>query len=131
MATVIYLDSSAIVKLIIAEVGSDALRAWLEDRPRRAASAIARTEVLSAVRPEGPAAIAAARSILYAVDLVAIDDSILDAAALLRPPTLRTLDAIPLATALSIGEDLASLVTYDQRMIEGATALGLPTASPA
>ncbi|CAN5786079.1 type II toxin-antitoxin system VapC family toxin [soil metagenome] len=118
MATVIYLDSSAIVKLIIAEVGSDALRAWLEDRPRRAASAIARTEVLSAVRPEGPAAIAAARSIL-------------DAAALLRPPTLRTLDAIHLATALSIGEDLASLVTYDQRMIEGATALGLPTASPA
>jgi len=131
MATVIYLDSSAIVKLIIAEVGSDALRAWLEDRPRRAASAIARTEVLSAVRPEGPAAIAAARSILYAVDLVAIDDSILDAAALLRPPTLRTLDAIHLATALSIGEDLASLVTYDRRMIEGATALGLPTASPA
>ena len=131
MATVIYLDSSAIVKLIIAEVGSDALRAWLEDRPRRAASAIARTEVLRAVRPEGPAAIAAARSILYAVDLVAIDDSILDAAALLRPPTLRTLDAIHLATALSIGEDLASFVTYDRRMIEGATALGLSTASPA
>ncbi|MDQ3448435.1 MAG: type II toxin-antitoxin system VapC family toxin [Chloroflexota bacterium] len=131
MASVIYLDSSAIVKLIVLEAGSDALRAWLEDQPRRAASAIARTEVLRAVRPEGAAAIAAARRILSAVDLIAIDDSILDVAALLRPQTLRTLDAVHLASALSIGEDLASLVTYDRRMVESATACGIPTISPA
>ncbi len=131
MASVVYLDSSAIVKLIIPEAGSEALRAWLADRPLRATSAIARTEVLRAIRPEGSVAIAAARSIFLAVDLVAIDESILEAAALLPPTTLRTLDAIHLATAVSIGEDLRAVATYDRRMIEGATALGLPTASPA
>lgn len=131
MDRVVYLDSSAIVKLIIPEVGSEALRAWLADRPLRATSAIARTEVLRAVRPEGSVAITAARAIFLAVDQVSIGESILEAAVLLPPTTLRTLDAIHLATAVSIGEDLAAVVTYDRRMIEGATSLGLPTASPA
>ena len=130
MASVVYLDSSAIVKLIILEAGSEALRAWLTDRPLRATSAIARTEVLRAIRPEGSAAIAAARTIFRALDLVSVSESVLEAAALLLPTTLRTLDAIHLATVVSIGDELGAVVTYDRRMIEGARALGLPTASP-
>ncbi|MBA3850939.1 MAG: type II toxin-antitoxin system VapC family toxin [Chloroflexi bacterium] len=130
MARVAYLDSSAIVKLIVPEAESEALRAWLAERPLRATSAIARTEVMRAIRPEGSDAIAAARAIFLAVDLVSVSDSILEAAAMLPPTTLRTLDAIHLATAVSIGEDLGAVVTYDHRMVEGATKLGLPTASP-
>ncbi len=65
------------------------------------------------------------------MDLVAVNDGILDAAGILAPRILRTLDAIHLATALAVGDDLASVITYDHRMAEGARLLGLPTASPA
>jgi predicted nucleic acid-binding protein len=67
---------------------------------------------------------------LRTIDLVAIDDRILEAAGVLEPQILRTLDAIHLATALSIGDDLSEVVTYDARMLEAARLLGLPTASP-
>lgn len=125
-----YLDSSAIVKLIVAEPESRALRIWLSERGRRASSAIARVEVLRAVRPSGDAAVERARLSLRRLDLVAVDESILESAARLEPENLRSLDAIHLATALSFGDDLESVVTYDRRMLEGAAALGLTTVSP-
>ncbi len=64
------------------------------------------------------------------MDLVAIDDRMLDAAGVLEPAILRTLDAIHVATALSIGDDLEAVVTYDDRMADAARLLGLPTTSP-
>jgi predicted nucleic acid-binding protein len=64
------------------------------------------------------------------VDLVAIDDRILDAAGILEPRVVRTLDAIHLATALALGDDLAEILTYDRRMAQGARLLGLPVSSP-
>ena len=70
------------------------------------------------------------REALRRVDLVAIDDRILDAAGILEPRVLRTLDAIHLATALALGDDLESIVTYDDRMIEAARLIGLPTSTP-
>lgn len=71
------------------------------------------------------------RSALRRVELVAITDGILDVAGILEPRVLRTLDAIHLATALALGDDLDVLVTYDTRMAEGARLLGLEAASPA
>ncbi|MDE3102978.1 MAG: PIN domain-containing protein, partial [Chloroflexota bacterium] len=65
-----------------------------------------------------------------AIDLVAVADQILDAAGSLEPRIVRTLDAIHLATAASLGDDLDAIVTYDARMTEGARLLGLPAASP-
>jgi len=67
---------------------------------------------------------------LRTIDLVAIDDRILEAAGVLEPGALRTLDAIHVATALAIGDDLAEIVTYDERMVEAARSLGLPTIAP-
>lgn len=67
---------------------------------------------------------------LRTIDLVAIDDRILEAAGVLAPGALRTLDAIHVATALAIGDDLAEIVTYDERMVEAARSLGLPTIAP-
>lgn len=67
---------------------------------------------------------------LRTIDLVAVADLILDSAGSLEPGILRTLDAIHLATAMSLGDDLDAVVTYDARMIEGARLLGLPTLSP-
>ena len=60
-----------------------------------------------------------------------VDDRILDAAGMLEPAILRTLDAVHLATALALGDDLLEILTYDGRMAEGARLLGLPVLAPA
>jgi hypothetical protein len=127
----LYLDSSAFVKLVVHEAESAAVRAFLADREaRRVSSALLRTEALRAIRHLGPDALATVREGLRRVDLIGIDDRILDAAGTLEPQVLRTLDAIHLATALAVGDDLEAIVTYDERMVEAARLMGLPTTTP-
>jgi predicted nucleic acid-binding protein len=127
----LYLDSSAFVKLAVEEPETAALQAFLGDAAvRRVSSALLRTESLRAVRHLGADALATVREGLRRIDLVAIDDRILDAAGTLEPRVLRTLDAIHLATAMAVGDDLDTIVTYDDRMVEAASFLGLSTATP-
>jgi len=127
----VYLDSSAFVKIVVAEPESRALRSFLtRRRSRHVSSAMLRAEALRAVRHTGPEVLARTRSALKAVDLIAVTDSILDVAGTLEPRIVRTLDAVHLATAIALGDDLEVLVTYDTRMAEGARLLGLAAASP-
>lgn len=126
---VTYLDSSAIVKLAVAEAESVALRRHLRRR-QLISSALARAEVLRALAPSGPDAVAAGRDVLRHVDLVRVNDRVLDAAGVLPPPELRSLDAIHLATAQRLGNDLAQFVAYDDRLLRAAHLLGIRTASP-
>jgi predicted nucleic acid-binding protein len=125
-----YLDSSAVVKLVIAEPESAALRQFVRRRRPLVTSALARTEVLRAVMPAGEAAVSRGRDVLHVLDLVRVNDRVLDAAASLMPAEIGSLDAIHLATAQLLGEDLGRVVTYDERMVDAAKQLGLPTASP-
>lgn len=130
--TALYLDSSAFVKLVVEEPESSALRAYLVGTGARPiASALLRTEVLRAVRLVGGDALATAREALRRIDLVSVDDRLLDAAGLLDPRVLRTLDAIHLATAIALGDDLEAILTYDVRLAGAARLVGLPTAAPA
>jgi uncharacterized protein len=127
----LYLDSSAFVKLVVEEPETAAVRTFLASRgARRVSSALLRTESLRAVRHLGPDAIAKVREALRRVDLIGIDDRILDAAGILEPQVLRTLDAIHLATALAVGDDLEAIVTYDERMVDAARLMGISTATP-
>jgi len=127
----LYLDSSAFVKLLVEETESTAVRSFLANRgARRVSSALLRTESLRAVRHLGPDALVVVREGLRRVDLIGIDDRILDAAGILEPQVLRTLDAIHLATALAVGDDLEAIVTYDERMLDAARFMGLATATP-
>lgn len=127
----LYLDSSAFIKVVVEEVESDALRAFLaSSHARRVSSALLRTEALRAVRHLGPDAISVVREGLRRIELVAVDDRVLDAAGILEPRMLRTLDAIHVATALAIGDDLDGIVTYDARMTEAARLMGLRTLGP-
>jgi predicted nucleic acid-binding protein len=127
----IYLDVSAFVKVIVEEAESDALRGFLAgEGGRYISSALLRSEALRAVRHHGSEVLGATREGLRRVDLVAIDDRILDTAGLLETGVLRTLDAIHVATALAIGDDLDVVVTYDERMIKASALLGIPTATP-
>jgi predicted nucleic acid-binding protein len=126
----VYLDSSALVKIVVLEPESRALRTYLRREPQRVSCGLARTEVLRAVRPGGPAAIEAARRVLRSIDLIRLDDALLDAAGLLEPIGLRSLDAIHLAAAQLIAPALHAVVTYDRRLADAATSLGLPVAAP-
>jgi uncharacterized protein len=126
---VVYLDSSALVKLVVREPESPALRTYLRSASRRVSSALARVEVLRAVRPHGAAASRRARQVLESTSLLALDDALLDAAGMLDVPSLRSVDAIHLAAARLLGQ-LQAVVTYDLRMTEAAELLGLPVAAP-
>jgi len=127
----LYLDSSAFVKVVVEETESAALRAFLAATgARRVSSALLRAEALRAVRHLGPDAVTTVREGLRRVDLIGIDDRILDSAGILEPQVLRTLDAIHLATALAVGDDLDAIVTYDERMVAAARLVGLTTAMP-
>lgn len=125
-----YLDSSAIVKLVIEEPESGPLRRHLRRRGPLASSALARTEVLRALLDEGDTGWARARDVLARLNLVRVNDRVLNSAGTLLPSEIRSLDAIHLATALELGGDVRQLVTYDERMADAARRLGLRTASP-
>lgn len=130
----LYLDSSAIVKLVQREGESSALRRLLRRHADdgRVTSALARVEVVRAVAAGGPSAVAHARRQLARIDHVTTDRLLLDAAATLAPvDRLRSLDVIHPASALALGSELRFVVTYDRRMADAAVALGISTVAPA
>lgn len=125
-----YLDSSAIVKLAIEEPQSRALRSYLRSRRPLVSSVLSRVEVLRALLLEGDAGLARGRAVLARLDLIRVNDRLLGAAGILPPNHLRSLDAIHLVTALQLGSDLGQIITYDERMSDGARQLGMKTSSP-
>jgi uncharacterized protein len=125
----VYLDSSALVKLVVREPESAALRRYLRRHPTRVSCALARVEVVRAVRAQGTSAAARARALLGRMHILRIDDSLLEVAADLDPLVMRSLDAVHLAAAQMLGSDLDALVTYDLRMRRAATDLGFRTVS--
>jgi uncharacterized protein len=126
----IYLDSSAIVKLVVAEPESAALRRYLRRRRSLVSSALARAEVARALLPLGEQVVRRGQDVLARLELIRISDRILASAGALFPAELRTLDAIHLATALELGSDLARIVTYDDRFSAAAVSVGCAIAAP-
>ncbi len=126
-----YLDSSAIVKLVAMEAETQPLLEFLRPRQTLVSSALATTEVTRAVLALGDRFIRRADEVLGRVELVRVSDKILQDAALLEPATLRSLDAIHLATASLFEETLSGLVTYDRRMYQAAEDLGWSVYQPA
>ena len=127
---VIYLDSSAIVKLAVEEPESTALRRYLRRRRPLVSSALARAEVGRALLPLGEAALRRGQDVLSRLELIRINDRILIAAGSLLPAELRTLDAIHLATAQQLETELARLLTYDERMSAAAQTIGCTVVAP-
>ncbi len=127
----LYLDSSAIVKLIVPEPETKALRELLRSWPDRASSVIARIEVERVARRIGGGTVRRARTVLSRMALVELDDQVVRAASAIQPTELRTLDAIHLATALSLGEDLGAMCAYDARLADAAAAAGAEVVAPA
>lgn len=128
----LYLDSSALVKLVAREAESAALFAFAGAWPQKASSQLARVEVLRVLRRVGasPAARRRAEDLLARIALIRIDDRVIEAASALEPADLRSLDAIHLATALSLGSELGVFVAYDRRLLEAADRARVSAASP-
>jgi predicted nucleic acid-binding protein len=126
-----YVDSSALVKLAVREPESAALRHYLGRHQPLVSSALARTEVVRALLPLGPDAVRRGRDVLARVGLLRVSDRVLDAAGLLAPADLRSLDAIHLASAEQFGSDLRGFVTYDDRLATSAAGRGLRVIRPA
>lgn len=128
----IYLDSSAIFKLVRQEPESDALEAWLTTpvQAPHVSSALALVEVIRSARRVDATGERDARRVLATLALIPMTQDILDEAVTVGDPLLRTLDAIHVATALSVRLDLTAVVTYDRRLAAAATRAGLHTVSP-
>ncbi len=118
----IYLDSSALVKLAVTEPESAALTEWLGHSANviRVSSPIVRVEVPRAVWRSDPGSLPQAYTVVRRVRDIRLTASVLTRAAGARPMTLRALDAIHLASALTIRHDLTAFVSYDKRLLAAA-----------
>lgn len=127
-----YLDTSALIKLVVAERESRALRQYLDSVRGDTffTSALTRTELIRAARRLDPDAVTAARHLLSGLATVSLTTALLDTAAVLEPPLLRSLDAIHLAAAQRAGTELRAVLTYDVRMSDAAKSLGIPIVAP-
>jgi predicted nucleic acid-binding protein len=125
-----YIDSSAIVKLIVKEPESAALRRHLRGPGAVVSSALARTEVKRAVMALGSSALRRADEVLDRIELVRVTNAVLNTAGVMKPAEFRSLDAIHLATAALFQATLSELVTYDLRMATAARAIGWAVATP-
>jgi predicted nucleic acid-binding protein len=128
----IYLDSSALVKLALTEPESAALTGWLSERKEQAlvSSALHRTEVLRAIWRAEPGALPRGQRIIRRIGRVALSHDVLENAATLPPGRLGSAGAIHLASALAIRRDLVSFVAYDKDLLAAAREAGLPVDSP-
>jgi predicted nucleic acid-binding protein len=127
-----YADTSAVIKLLVEESHSKAFAALYDAHADAewVSSALLRIEVIRTVARAMPALLPDARDLLSAFSMVAIDDDIVEGAMNEPDRGLRSLDAIHLATARVLSEDLDAIISYDDRLLKAATEAGLPVASP-
>ena len=130
MTRLAYVDASALVKLVRAEAGSEAMLRWYVESERVVTSRIGLVETGRAAgrQAHDPAHL---RQVLDSIETIEVDRRIADRATGLAPARMRTLDAIHLATALGLAPELDAFVTYDERLAEAARHLGLPVVTPA
>lgn len=125
-----YLDTSAFIKLIRSEPESRALRDELATSDALVSSTLLLVEGRRAAARYGPLALGRTHAALATVTLLPIDDATLETAADLEPAELRSLDAIHLATALSLGGPPMRMYCYDARLCAAAMSRGIDVRQP-
>ncbi|WP_237112868.1 type II toxin-antitoxin system VapC family toxin [Mycobacteroides abscessus] len=126
------MDTSALMKLVVADTESEALTDFLESRDETpwCTAALTRAELVRAAAQIDPRAVDDARQVLAGLDTVTVTDRLLDTAVGLEPATLTVSEAIHLAAALTAGPLLESFVSYDKRLLDAARLNRIPTVSP-
>lgn len=126
-----YIDTSAAVKLVVDEDHADAMRSWAAGHADELATAdLLRTELIRAVRRHRPARLQRAHEVLDSIALMALPTALFRDAAQIDPVELRSLDALHLAAARHLGDDLEGIVVYDTRLIEAARGYGIAVVTP-
>ncbi len=129
---VIYIDTSAAMKLVRPEAQSAELSRWFSQR--KATSVLIEVELMRATRRTAPERLARASDVLRGIGMVTLSPSVITRAAGYDDRDLRSLDAIHLATAehvVSVAHEvLEAIVAYDERLLAAARAIGLPVAAP-
>jgi len=126
----VYLDTSAFMKLVADEAESAALRRHLRRGRLRTSAVLLQTEALRAAARLSAEHLALARELLRGLALIQMDRQAYAAAGIVAPSDLRSLDALHVAAALTLGQDLAEFITYDSRMIAAARSHGVRVVSP-
>lgn len=129
MAARWYVDTSALAKLIRRERETPALRRWLRGKAW-VISDLQRTELQRAARRAGGSGPRRAEALLAAADIIRLTPDLFDAAGRLEPADLRSLDALHIAAARALADDLAGMVGYDGRLTEAAKTAGIRVAAP-
>jgi predicted nucleic acid-binding protein len=127
----VYLDASALVKLLVREPETDALRAFVARFPSRATSIVGTVEMTRALLRQAPERAPHLAAFFPCVAVIAFDHDVAVVAGRLAPSALRALDAVHLASAMALGPDLEAFVTYDARLAEAAATAGLAVVVPA
>jgi predicted nucleic acid-binding protein len=126
-----YVDTSALVKLFKAERETEAFRAALADWPVQVASELLRVEAIcTARRLGGQAVLQRASETLERINLIPISPEIIELATAAHTPPLRAMDAIHLATALTMREDLGAIFVYDNDLHAAAQGHHLNPLAP-
>jgi len=126
-----YLDTSAAVKLVVSETGSRALSRWVTANSEEVLSSdLLRTELLRTTRRGAPDQMPRARAVLDSITLLSLPAETFERAAELEPTALRSLDAVHLAAALELGDELDGIVTYDERLSGAAALHGILVVAP-
>ncbi|HXP21834.1 MAG TPA: type II toxin-antitoxin system VapC family toxin [Streptosporangiaceae bacterium] len=127
----IYIDTSALLKLVHPEPESAPLRAWLADHPGDlVSSALVRTETRRALLRNDPGVLPSLPAVLSVIAQIPVSEAILDAAAMLPDPMLRSLDAIHLASAQAVAA-VTTMLAYDKRLADASRLAGFSVVSPA
>jgi predicted nucleic acid-binding protein len=125
-----YLDTSAFVKLCWPEPESEALYSYLQGWPHRVSAALLWTEALRAAQRQPATRVEQTQRLLQRMPMIEVDRALFRQAGLLGPSTMRSLDAIHIGAAMSLGPDLGVVIAYDERMLSAAGLFGLPVAFP-
>jgi len=130
---VIYLDSSALLRMLIDEPESESLALWLASRTDipKVSSELARVELIRACRRIDEEIVPGARRLLSGLDLAPVTSEVIEQATRAGDRTVRSLDAIHLASAMMLRSDLSAFVVYDRRLRKAAEAEGLAVSDPA
>jgi uncharacterized protein len=126
----VYLDSSALVKLVAPEEETDALAAFLAQHRSQATSVIGLVEVRRAAARRPGVARERVEDVLRRISAIGLDLTTAAAAGSVGPAALRALDAVHLASAAALGDDLEAFVTYDNRLADAARVLGMLHVAP-
>ena len=127
----IYIDTSALLRLVFPDDSTPALEGFLRSDPDLVSSTLLTIEARRGTLRRAPQRLPRVDVLLGEVQIIGITQSVVETAGRLPDPVLRSLDAIHLATALLIRDDVDALLTYDERLAIAARSHGIEVAAPA